>query len=120
MDLLSSIGLGYLVALCFGILIVRSVKRRYLSALHTIPGPFAASITRAWRIKEVYYGHVEKTELNLHELHGMNLHFSSNINGNRDAETQQALSCAQAPMKWLQMTSMRLSCSTVLGVNSQK
>lgn len=70
MDLLVSKNPGYLIALVFGLLIVRSIKRRYFSALSSIPGPFAASLTRAWRIKEVYYGHVEETELKLHEEHG--------------------------------------------------
>lgn len=71
MDLLLSTKPGYLVVFVFIVLIVRSIKRRYFSALYAIPGPFAASITRAWRLKEVYYGHVEETELKLHELHGM-------------------------------------------------
>ncbi|KAJ9641295.1 hypothetical protein H2204_002973 [Knufia peltigerae] len=70
MDLLSSTSLRYLIVLFVGSLIVRSIKRRYLTALRTVPGPFAASVTRAWRIKEVYYGHIEQTELKLHELHG--------------------------------------------------
>ncbi|KEF58699.1 uncharacterized protein A1O9_06625 [Exophiala aquamarina CBS 119918] len=70
MNLISLEGLGYLLALLFSILTVRSIKRRYFSALYAIPGPFTASITRAWRLKEVYYGHVEKTELKLHEVHG--------------------------------------------------
>lgn len=79
MDLLSSTSLRYLIALFVGSLIVRSIKRRYLTALRTVPGPFAASVTRAWRIKEVYYGHIEQTELKLHELHGMILGLTSGI-----------------------------------------
>lgn len=74
MGLFSLGSLGYLVALFAGMIIIRSIKRRYCSALSSIPGPFTASITRAWRLKEVYYGHVEKTELGLHETHGKGLH----------------------------------------------
>lgn len=73
MDLFSLGSLGFLVAFFSGMLTIRSIKRRYFSALSAIPGPFTASITRAWRLKEVYYGHVEKTELGLHKTHGMRL-----------------------------------------------
>jgi hypothetical protein len=72
-DLLFSGGLMYLLAFLLGTLVVRSIARRYFSALATVPGPFTASITRAWRIKEVYAGNVEETELRLHEVHGMQL-----------------------------------------------
>jgi hypothetical protein len=65
--------LTYLFAFLLGTLVVRSIARRYFSALASVPGPFTASITRAWRIKEVYSGHVEETELRLHEVHGMQL-----------------------------------------------
>ncbi len=50
--------------------ILRPIKRRYFSALYSIPGPFWASITRAWRVKEVYNGGMEKTELELHRQYG--------------------------------------------------
>ena len=53
------------------VLLARSVQRRYMSSLYSIPGPFIASVTRAWRVKEVYCGHVEKTELELHGKYGM-------------------------------------------------
>lgn len=71
MDWLLYPSLSHLVIFLFSIVIVRSFSRRHFSALSSIPGPFTASISRAWRIKEVYLGHVEETELKLHETHGM-------------------------------------------------
>lgn len=71
-DLLLSVSIGNLTVIVLAGLIVRYIKRCYFTALFDIPGPFAASVTRGWRVKEVYYGRVEKTELELHELPGMN------------------------------------------------
>lgn len=70
-ELLLPASIGRLTVIVLGILIARCIKRRYFTALSSIPGPFAASVTRGWRVKEVYYGHVERTELKLHELYGM-------------------------------------------------
>ncbi|KEF53868.1 uncharacterized protein A1O9_10270 [Exophiala aquamarina CBS 119918] len=56
--------------LAFAFLLARCIKRRYFSKLYSIPGPFTASITRAWRVREVYNGHVEKTEIELHKKYG--------------------------------------------------
>ena len=72
-DLFFRDSLTYLLAFLLSTLVVRLIARRYFSALASVPGPFIASITRAWRIKEVYFGHVEETELRLHEVHGMQL-----------------------------------------------
>ena len=73
MDLLGSRNPGLLVLIVVVVLFVRSIKRRYFSTLSSIPGPFIASFTRTWRIKEVYSGHVEETELRLHQVHGRNV-----------------------------------------------
>ncbi|KIW12773.1 hypothetical protein PV08_07960 [Exophiala spinifera] len=69
-DLFFPGNLTYVLAFFLGALAVRSVARRYFSPLASVPGPFTASITRAWRVKEVYFGHVEETELRLHDVHG--------------------------------------------------
>lgn len=71
-NLLLSATIAHLMVIVLGILIARCIKRRYFTALHSIPGPLMASLTRGWRVKEVYFGHVEKTELKLHEVYGMN------------------------------------------------
>lgn len=70
--------IGLLLFVCS--LVVRFVSRRYLSTLSSIPGPFVASFTRAWRIKEVYFGQVEKVELRLHEAYGILLPFPGHSN----------------------------------------
>lgn len=64
-------GLEDLVALLVGLLILCSTRRRFFSGLYTIPGLRCASISRAWRIREFYNGHVEETELVLHEKYGV-------------------------------------------------
>jgi hypothetical protein len=79
--LLEQLSLGnllYLPALVFVFLIVRSIKRRYFNGLNSIPGPWLASITRAWRVKEVYAGHTERTELELHRKYGEQEPFTGN------------------------------------------
>ena len=42
------------------------VKRRYFSPLRQFPGPFWASVTRWWLVREVFLGNHEKTMLRLH------------------------------------------------------
>ncbi|KAL4746876.1 hypothetical protein BDW72DRAFT_206983 [Aspergillus terricola var. indicus] len=46
------------------------VKRRYLSALHDIPGPSLASVSTLWKIRQIIKGHTEEVMLALHRKHG--------------------------------------------------
>jgi hypothetical protein len=60
----------YFLALCALFLIGRLTYRLFLSPLSKIPGPPLAAVSRFWRLKEAYCGHVEKTELELHRKFG--------------------------------------------------
>ncbi|OQV05157.1 hypothetical protein CLAIMM_09941 isoform 1 [Cladophialophora immunda] len=62
----------YLPVAVFVFFIVRSIKRRYFNGLTSIPGPWLASVTRAWRVNEVFAGHTERTELELHRKYSPN------------------------------------------------
>ncbi|KAL2807762.1 cytochrome P450 [Aspergillus granulosus] len=46
------------------------LKRRYLSSLRDIPGPFLASISSLWKIQQIIRGHTEEEMLALHKKHG--------------------------------------------------
>jgi hypothetical protein len=46
------------------------VKRRYLSPLRRFPGPFWASVTRWWLVREIFLGKHEKNMLRLHAKYG--------------------------------------------------
>lgn len=46
------------------------VKRRYLSPLRRFPGPFWASVTRWWLVRQVFEGKHEHNMLRLHAKYG--------------------------------------------------
>jgi hypothetical protein len=52
------------------ILLAIVVKRRYLGSLREVPGPFLASISSLWKIKQIIKGHTEEEMLALHKKHG--------------------------------------------------
>lgn len=52
------------------LLILRYLIRRYWNGLSSIPGPFWASISRLWRMKEVYNGKMWLVEEELHRKYG--------------------------------------------------
>lgn len=43
---------------------------RYFHPLHPIPGPFLASISRAWVVYKTWLGNMEHTQRALHKKHG--------------------------------------------------
>lgn len=43
---------------------------RYFHPLHSIPGPFLASISRAWIVFKTMMGDMERTQRALHKKHG--------------------------------------------------
>ncbi|KAL4898698.1 cytochrome P450 [Aspergillus ambiguus] len=46
------------------------VKRRYLSSISDVPGPFLASFSSFWKIQQIINGHIEEEMLALHRKHG--------------------------------------------------
>ncbi|KFZ14545.1 hypothetical protein V501_03179 [Pseudogymnoascus sp. VKM F-4519 (FW-2642)] len=52
------------------ILILRSLLRDITSPLRDIPGPFLARYTRLWKLREIYKGAFQETNIELHRKHG--------------------------------------------------
>jgi len=50
--------------------VARSIKRRYFSQLYKYPGPFLASISRAWKVISTARGHTEHDFIDLHRKYG--------------------------------------------------
>jgi hypothetical protein len=47
----------------------RLLLKRY-GSLRDIPGPFTASFTRLWKLRQMYKGDFEKTNIALHKKYG--------------------------------------------------
>jgi hypothetical protein len=69
-DSLKSIPLYYIPLVLFSFAIAFIVKRRCLSPLRRFPGPFWASVTRWWLVREIFRGDHEKNMLRLHARYG--------------------------------------------------
>src|SRR5579859_2278429 len=68
---IESVPLYYSIPLLFVVFALGFIiKRRYLSPLRQYPGPFWASVTRWWLVKEIYYGEHEKNMRRLHAKYG--------------------------------------------------
>ncbi|OBT57364.1 hypothetical protein VE04_02759, partial [Pseudogymnoascus sp. 24MN13] len=52
------------------VLILRSLLRDITSPLRDIPGPFLARYTRLWKLREIYKGAFQETNIELHRKHG--------------------------------------------------
>jgi hypothetical protein len=57
-------------------LILRLLFKRYASPLRNVSGPFTASFTRLWKLRQMYKGDMEQTNIDLHRKYGNpKLHF---------------------------------------------
>lgn len=54
--------------------ISRLLYKRYASPLRSVPGPFTASFTRLWKLRQMYKGDMEKTNIALHRKYGITLY----------------------------------------------
>lgn len=52
------------------VLLTVAVRRRYLSTISDVPGPFLASITRLWHIVRILKGRVSQDTRELHQQYG--------------------------------------------------
>ena len=52
----------------------RLLYKRYASSLRSVPGPFTASFTRLWKLRQMYKGDMEKTNIALHRKYGISLY----------------------------------------------
>ncbi|KAI1073369.1 cytochrome P450 [Whalleya microplaca] len=62
--------LGTQVAIAFIVILVFSIRRRYFLPISHIPGPFLASFTRLWHIRQIMIGDQNMKLVELHEKHG--------------------------------------------------
>jgi hypothetical protein len=73
-DQIRSLSVGQVVQLALlvplGYLVLGAIYRRYFHPLSKYPGPFFASITRWWLVKEIFDGHHEKNIRILHKKYG--------------------------------------------------
>jgi hypothetical protein len=51
-------------------LVLRSLNNKFQSGLSSIPGPIAASLTKYWRVYDVWKGKAHLTHIDLHRKHG--------------------------------------------------
>lgn len=47
-----------------------AIRRRYLSALSDIPGPFLASFSLLWQLWQIVGRHTERAVIEQHKKHG--------------------------------------------------
>ncbi|KAL1959106.1 hypothetical protein VTO42DRAFT_2893 [Malbranchea cinnamomea] len=66
------------LAIPVGLLLVVFVKRRYLTSIRDIPGPFAASFSRAWLVYHGIKGHTEEATIEEHRKHGTFVRIADN------------------------------------------
>jgi hypothetical protein len=52
----------------------RLLYKRYASPLRSVPGPFTASFTRLWKLRQMYKGDMERTNIALHRKYGITLY----------------------------------------------
>lgn len=53
-----------------GLVIIYTTVKYFLDPLRNIPGPFLARFTRLWYLNQIYKGHFEKTNIELHKKYG--------------------------------------------------
>lgn len=53
-----------------GLFIGRLMYKRYGSSLRTVPGPFTASFTRLWKLRQMFKGDMHLTNIALHRKYG--------------------------------------------------
>lgn len=58
---------------CLVLLLLIILKRRYLTSIRDIPGPFLASFSSLWQVQQLFKGHTEEVMVKLHRRHGMHL-----------------------------------------------
>lgn len=59
-----------LIYTVFALIILRLLYNKFQPGVRSIPGPFAASITKYWRLHDVWKGKAHLTAIHLHRKHG--------------------------------------------------
>lgn len=68
-----SLGLNNITTLLSAVVlfvVLLSLKRRYMSPVSDIPGPFFATFSIFWKIWHIIKGHIEEETIALHKKHG--------------------------------------------------
>ena len=50
--------------------VLRLAYKRYGTSLRSVPGPFMASFTRLWKLRQMYRGDMHLTDIALHRKYG--------------------------------------------------
>lgn len=53
-----------------GVVVLRLLYNKFQPGVRSIPGPFAASVTKFWRLHDVWKGQAHLTAIDLHRKHG--------------------------------------------------
>ncbi len=59
-----------LLSIVLLIVVLIALRRRYLSPVSDIPGPFFATFSIFWKLRHIVKGHLEEETINLHKKHG--------------------------------------------------
>lgn len=87
-----------------GLLLSIFVKRRYLSSISDIPGPFVASFSRLWQLYHIFDGHTEVATIEAHAKYGKFVRISHQEVSVSDPEAIKALLVAPLPKApWYQI-----------------
>ncbi|KAF9890363.1 hypothetical protein FE257_006030 [Aspergillus nanangensis] len=83
------------------------IRRRYLSPISNIPGPFLGSFSSFWKIQQILNGHTEEQMLALHREHGDFVRIADNevSVGHPDA-VKQLLHAKIAKGRWYEVFSI--------------
>jgi hypothetical protein len=94
-----------LIAVCAIVLLLGIiVKRKYLSPISNIPGPFVASFSRLWQLYHIIDGHTEAATIAVHQKYGKFVRISHQEVSVSDPEAIKALLVAPLPKaSWYQV-----------------
>ncbi|KAL4868568.1 hypothetical protein BDV12DRAFT_95991 [Aspergillus spectabilis] len=70
--------IGLWPSIFVAIVVFGAAKRKYLTPIRDIPGPFLASFSRLWQVYQLWRGHTEEEVIKLHKRHGHFVHIHDN------------------------------------------
>jgi len=90
-----------LVSVVVLFLVLVALRRRYMTPVSDIPGPFLATVSIFWKLWQIIQGHLEQKTIALHKKHGSYLPY--------------LLPSCQTARIWFFVTDMRSSVAFVAG-----
>ena len=71
--------ISYPVPLLLALVLLYSLRNKYLRGLYSIPGPALAGWTPLWRVCDVYQGQAHVNSIQLHQKHGKLVRIAPNV-----------------------------------------